>query len=124
MKKEPINLIVIDVSSWIGTSIMAQHFYGKLIEVRQSSINKDNVNEWSVYGESTELEHILTTKEARNLAKTDSQSFFDTIRKNMYRAGEISTRFEDVSDVIVSGIELYNKKGYKVPLTATGMMPC
>lgn len=57
------NEVFLEITSWIGTSMGAQHYYGKLVSRSNGEY------------ESVSLKRSLTTKEARNLSKAHDWTY-------------------------------------------------
>lgn len=76
--------VFLEVSSWQGVSIGAEHYYGKLVR-------------YSPY-HTVELEYRLTEKQAAEFSKKDDWK---------YKAGDKCSRFDTVDEVVKLGIAQY-----------------
>lgn len=94
---EPKFLAVwLEISTWVGICIGAQHFYGRLHE--------NNRGPGGNSGE-TDVTHALTRKEAAYLNKKNSWTGFMA-----KKGGEMSRDFEAREQVYAAGIKLFRKQ--------------
>ena len=89
----PIVCAWLSISSWVGISADAEHYYGKI----RFSVPKNT--------ESIELKKSLSQKETIHLNKKDGCYEF-----HRYKPGDEINRFETEEDLIANGINLFKEK--------------
>ena len=82
------NIVYLDITSWQGMSIGAEHFYGALIHSGDTY-------------QKIEVEGKMTSKQAKALSKKDDFP---------YRAGSRTTRFETREEVIEAAKIVFAEK--------------
>lgn len=106
-------LCVLNISSWVGISPLADHLYGHLHLVRQNtdpdygSITIDNIEEWRPDGEVIELRKTLNLEDAKLL---DEKSGGKTYQYSIMRGTLTTTnRFNSIDEVTKFAIKTYKK---------------
>lgn len=92
----PKNIAHLNISSWVGISIGANHCYGKL-----NYQDEDRI----------EIKRILTHVDADKLNDYDRNDVFES-----YNAGDECTRFDTEQEIIDSAIEIIKKDYPQVDL--------
>lgn len=113
-----IKLAIINITTFVGMSFDADHYYGHII-FSELSIEPGKASEWSMnsLGKSQELSYELTLKDAKALDKKDHH---DSYQYSWHHGDKMCTRFNTPEDVIEAGIKIWREKmkevGYEFPL--------
>jgi len=103
-------IVFLDVTSWIGISLGAEHHYGRLsFEVRPQKL--DNIDKYK----EVELKRRLGAKEVKDLNKKDS-----SLGLSMYGVGEKTHRFNSQVAVFVEARKVWRKKFPKAHILIDG----
>ena len=111
--KEP-RMIVLNMTSWAGISIGAEHIYGKMILVspQWKDINFENIEEWGIntFGEEIKLRKELSLKECKVLDKKDSGyglNLHSMEREFKLGAKPKSDRFNTIEEIVEHGVKFW-----------------
>ena len=107
----PIVLVALNITSYCGISLDAEHYYGHLILIRSPRITTKNINNYGSSGEPIKLERPITREMALHLNKKDGEIGICTT----HRPGEISDRFNTTEELTDFAIKEYKKLNLDVP---------
>ncbi len=109
-----LQLVVLNITSWIGISSGAEHVYGNIILVDQKGKTLDNIEGFSVstFGRTVKLEKILTEKECAEFDRKDRGVSYT----RRFKLGEVkSARFNTIEEITKAGVEYYKNLELDVP---------
>ena len=92
-------VLFLEVTSWIGISIAADHFYGSV----KSEYTRNKSGE-SIQKVNKSLSRLLSRKEAVKLNQKDSDSL-GALMCSPYRPGQQTDRFNARADVVTAAIK-------------------
>lgn len=120
-----IYLVILNITSWCGISLDAEHYYGKLILCNKKEVTIDNVCDWNInhLGDEIEIRRKLTKRLAKELDKKDGFGNFNLMSYNESRGNKemadniegTTNRFDTIKQVIDIGIREYNKLNLTCP---------
>ena len=108
---DEVQLVVLNITSWEGISLNAEHSYGNIILVNWTGIDFDNIEEFGIntFGEEVKLERVLSRKDCVKLDKKDGgtslQKMFDL------RETVMTNRFDTIDQITEEGIRYWKDSG-------------
>lgn len=107
MKYKTDLVCYVRMTSWVGMSIGAVHFYAKLKFKDLKEV---------------EVEHTLTKKEAKVLTKKDNAAI--GYGSYEYEAGDTTGRFDSKEEVFACALEVFEEAGWKAKVLVVGNSSC
>ena len=108
--------IVINVTSWVGISIGAEHYYASYcpyLDTEGWDIQLSEVDEWSAstWEVHCKLERPLTESDAKSLNKKENwRGMF------RYKVGDMSDRFDTIKQIVQAATKKREELGQKCPM--------